>query len=438
MWRITLLLLLCIQSFSIVLSSIILPFKTYYTSPLSSSNILQSIPSNFIGTEICLGTPKQCLILNIELQSPQIAIMGSSFSKFYETQSNTYNKGELVEVSRTEVDDFGDSIEIFNYTAYESSDTFYIKGTQEAITDFSFLNVDNNNHKGQFEINSGKIGFDRRLDKETENALFLKQMKKRNIIASYLFYLEYNEDGTSGNIVLGAAPHELNKQYKEEDKKETNSVSFGKYTLWGLQFDALFFDNQVLDIYLKKAIFSFENGFILAAKPFQDIILQKFFTNYITQGLCVEEHVSSLYETYSCIDDPKQVDFASFPNLDFYNSELNITYTLTYKDLFYPFEGKKYCLLYFHIMNNFDSYWILGKPFLKKYQIYFNWDAKTVGSYKIDNVTSSSGKNSWIIVLVCCVFCIAGLFFWYNSCKIKKIRKKRATELVEDYEYLPK
>jgi hypothetical protein len=276
------------------------------------------------------------------------------------------------------------------------------------------------------------------LDKETENALFLKQMKKRNIIASYLFYLEYNEDGTSGNIVLGAAPHELNKQYKEEDKKETNSVSFGKYTLWGLQFDALFFDNQVLDIYLKKAIFSFENGFILAAKPFQDIILQKFFTNYITQGLCVEEHVSSLYETYSCIDDPKQVDFASFPNLDFYNTELNITYTLTYKDLFYPFEGKKYCLLYFHIMNNFDSYWILGKPFLKKYQIYFNWDAKTVGSYKIDNVTSSSGKNSWIIVLVCCVFCIAGLFFWYNSCKIKKIRKKRATELVEDYEYLPK
>ena len=95
------------------------------------------------------------------------------------------------------------------------------------------------------------------------------------------------------------------------------------------------------------------------------------------------------------------------------------------------------------------SYWKLGKPFLKKYQITLNLDAKSISFYKnyaiddddknINSNENNDGKTNNIVLIIICIglsliLVVVSYLFIKNIKKEKK--KKRANELKDDdYEY---
>ena len=132
----------------------------------------------------------------------------------------------------------------------------------------------------------------------------------------------------------------------------------------------------------------------------------------------------------------------SFPPINFHHFELNKTFILDYNDLFIK-ENNKY---YFQIIySSFSgSYWKLGKPFLKKYQITLDLDSKKIYFYdneKIGDDGIIEGKKNYsldlkdiLLISFCSVLCICLVIVFIKL--IKKNRKKRANELKDDdYEY---
>ena len=75
----------------------------------------------------------------------------------------------------------------------------------------------------------------------------------------------------------------------------------------------------------------------------------------------------------------------SFPDISFDHAEFNTTFNLTYKDLFiFDKESNKYIFLI--IGRNYFINWIFGSVFLRKFQLVFDNEAKTIGIYKrVDN-----------------------------------------------------
>ena len=93
--------------------------------------------------------------------------------------------------------------------------------------------------------------------------------------------------------------------------------------------------------------------------------------------------------------------------------------------------------------------WKIGKPFLRKYQLTFDIDSKSVIFYdqsikpSKQNNNNNSDNKILIIVLTSVggLIIICGLIFgaYYLGKKINSSRKKRANELSDDdYEYFSK
>ena len=135
---------------------------------------------------------------------------------------------------------------------------------------------------------------------------------------------------------------------------------------------------------------------------------------------------------------------------------------------------------YFLITSNYDENWLIGYPLLKKYQFVFNHDSRTIGFYnpdlpkekesddegdeggedhnnktnsddtyndddinnqtdsdtidEKDNDGSMNGKTIALIVFISgIVFIVIGLVI--GKICFKKIKKKRANELDDNYDY---
>ena len=171
----------------------------------------------------------------------------------------------------------------------------------------------------------------------------------------------------------------------------------------------------------------------------------------IDKKLCFEvsKETDNNYISYYCT---KEVDISQLKNIYFYNKELDFTFELTYKDLFYYNEkdGNYYFLVVF--LNEYDEwdyssfYWTFGEPLIKKYQFVFNQNSKRIGLYtsigdnnnniNVNNETWWS-RNKWYLVLIILLFIffvsLAIVLFLYFKNKPK--RKIKANELDEDYEY---
>ena len=104
------------------------------------------------------------------------------------------------------------------------------------------------------------------------------------------------------------------------------------------------------------------------------------------------------------------------------------------------------------------SFWYLGLPFYKAYQLVFNYDSKTIGLYVSKNMINvinennndnkteinndmeknfeKSNKTSIIRIILEILFGICLIIVaYFIGKKINEQRKKRANELEDDYDY---
>ena len=123
-----------------------------------------------------------------------------------------------------------------------------------------------------------------------------------------------------------------------------------------------------------------------------------------------------------------------------------MTFTFDYNDLFFDNGDSLYFLVATYADTD-EGYWILGKPFLKKYLFLYNMDTKMIGFYKnekdkaIDNIVTNKQKASkfntsiFINVVLFIVIIILSIFIYH--CYISK-RRIRANELEDKFNYISK
>ena len=95
--------------------------------------------------------------------------------------------------------------------------------------------------------------------------------------------------------------------------------------------------------------------------------------------------------------------------------------------------------------NDSNDKWILGQPFLKKYNFTYNFDTKTVGMYfglneykKVEKTKKYAIKYVviWIIVIIICfvILIILGRVKFIISKKVPKEKRVNELEIFFNYE----
>lgn len=427
------LLLFYLQTFKCIVK---LNFQTLSVDSFNQTKFINILPFNHIYTTFYIGSHSQPIKLNIQLQNPYISILDSHYGNnninFDPSKSSTYHKGNYINVYKTEDAPLESQFIIFNYSGFHSSDQLLFDDKITQINNFYFINVNKSYVLHTFDYNEGILGLDlRKNDQLSINASLISQLKENNLINKEIFYFSYENDN-EGYLIIGDYPHNVLSEYKKEDLVETYAYSYSSEVFWGLNFDNIKYNGSEFNG-LKLATFAIENGFILCPNSFRDIIEKIFFKQYINKGYCKKE--SGEYENYSC-NDTSDVDYSLFPKLQFYHKDLNMTFSFDYNDLFYNYEKRKYSLLYFNYDQFWDSYWILGKPFFKKYQMYFKPDSKRIGFYRTRIIVKDS-FNYWFAATIFLLLVIIGGITYYCLFVKVKTRKKRAIELDEEFDYTP-
>ena len=344
---------------------------------LTELNLLNNLLENILITNITLGTPKQIIPLQIKLRRYPLSIT------CYEKNINNCNNNNsssyysLIEEEQYNNEDFTFGI--------ESLETFIINNEKIEKIKFFIATKMINNISGILGLNifGGS--------KYTEGSNLIIQLKKRNIINSYEFFIDYINEN-DGNLIIGDYPHNYynNTKYKSENFKiikpyfkETNKI-YPKIPKDLIQqnFDLLlnnviYGNNNIEELIIGKL--SIESGLIRSTTFFGKKIKEIFFDKYLKNGMCEINYIKTKYAQFISFVCNEKVDIKKFENIKFKLDDMITEFILTYEDLFYKFNKKYFFLIYYK--DDYGDFWELGKPFMKKYMFFFNQDKKIIGYY---------------------------------------------------------
>ena len=397
----------------IILSQIIFPFTIKTNENIKDpEEYIKIYQHNNITLDLNLGTPYQKLPIYLKLKQYPFSISSSNtnlpIETFKEKESST-----LEILSKEKL--------------YEEEDFKMGKKVQDI-----FL-INNNKLKLHFILSSsqgyllqdtGIIGLTfKTKNKELLDYTFLEQLKENKLIEKQMFFLEYNND-FEGNFIIGKFPHEINKKkYNKNNYIEIlpeiknkniqirlNDINYGKYEI-----------ESVID-----CVLSYEDSLLRGTRKYKEIVLNKFFNEYIENNHCFNTTIGLLGAYIYYCDDT--INITKFQPLIFTLYESNYTFELDYNDLFIK-KGKYYyflCYFYQTISNNY----LLGKPFFKKYTFLFNKDNYSIGFYLKENSNNYFKIFPWVILIFSIGIIIFLSYYIYKNIKIK--RKKQAHELIEE------
>ena len=382
----------------------------FQTKNSYSGNFPESYINNDIYINIPFGTPEQIIPLNIRLQNHITVITSEdcekdSIKKFSYSSSITFKK-----LKKTKMNFSGREYE----KGFKVSDTITIG--ENKIDNFEFLLADSINY-----LQSGILGL---KFKENHDSLvdmnFIHQLKKKDIISSYSFSLNYlNND--NGELIIGEYPHLYNKNYLENNFVHMKSGVSGSLINWIIDFDEIFY-SKIRIKGIKKILLKIEFSFIIGSKEFFDVIKKEFFDN---NNKCKLDN-NNIYKYYICDND---VDLTKFNNVSFGLKDIKYYFNFTDKDLFFELNNKKYFQILFNVNETINE-WVFGKTFFKNNFLIFDSDRKIIGMYL--NLNKDKFNKSFyhiLIIIFIIIIIILIIYIIFYLKKYKFIRTKRGNEL---------
>ena len=422
----------------------------------SDTSIINNIFYNRIYLNLSIGTPSQIIPFELDSNCQTFSVSNYFFNK---NISSTYEQ-----ISKDK-----------EYYAFEQVDT--------GLDSKDILNIDNNIRKkinfilaekytSKKNNQLGIVGLHIPKNVKTGVYPFFTSLKEAEIINSYTWTLKYfdnislhdlvnfkkDKDNTIGELIFGDEPSNY-----EDDKFKYNEKEFHKITPlstkenmdWEFEFNNIYLsstenqNNSKITYYGGKVAEIVINlSYILSPQIFFNFLKEHFFSNYITDKVC---SVKKLDYSYSYLECEYNSTFrvASFPNICFEHKGFETIFNLTYKDLFIvDKKNKKYIFLIF--TKDYLSDWILGTPFLRKFQFVFNNDLKTIGYYRqgyhyegnnedelLKEVNKSKTVKTVVAFILIIIFSFLLIFFGMIIQKkyFNKNRKIRANELEENFRY---
>lgn len=370
-----------------------------------------SLLKNDIYTILNVGTPIQKIKSYIKLGLYEFYLVGKN-------ETNYYNKylSNTIEITNAQL--------LF----FSSPFTFGIR-----IKDnFLFNNENSNNIISKIETTVAEntsdinihsyIGFNYGYFGDDYHKNLITELNKNNIINSYFFSIEYINNN-EGKITIGNFSNQ-NYIFKDENFRFTKiDISISSMT-WNLYFNKIYIGNVKYNGSLITNLL-IEERFIFAPMIYREMFLETVFNRKENKNKCIEiTYKGDFY--YKCDEDTY---INNLPSLSFTSFDLNKTFILNYEDLFEKINGKIYFLVYFNKLIGFWR-WKLGKPFFKKYKLFFDQDKRILGIYNVNN--NFDLKKIYMIIL----FLIIIILLIFILFKLKQLkRKKRINELEDNYDY---
>ena len=385
------------------LFEIIIPFRTIkdeFETDNPSTFMYYYFP-NKIETLIKIGTPSQEIPLRIKTLRSPISINSVQMGVFKTTRFNESNSFSYISLSERP-SYFGE----YDFAlALKSKDILTCSNNNNSLTlnNFTFLlGVKDNNYLKE----GGVLGLNiAEFDWRIKDVGFIKQLKERNLIKNYNFFINYNKNDDSGNVIIDGLPHEIYPKIYDKNKYDEFYAEIVSSTL-GLKASEAYYGETLIDCEFQIQL-SVEQNFIRGTPAFKSVLMEKFFKEKITRKICQSSVFSYLdseaKEFFYC---NKKLNLSEFNNiiLSINNTEFKIE--LNYTDLFYEYNEIYYFIIYFPSQTH-SYYFIIGKTFFQKYTITFNHETKRIGYYKEYNNNEIYNKGNekeyyflipWIII----------------------------------------
>ena len=442
--------------------TVILKFNRFYDNVVQTENLnimnqdisfYSQLYDNILYTIFKIGEPNQLILGIFNYDSNMFEINSNEICNKQNDYNYSYTNSKTSEIiSKIEGDAYFPGSLIINDTIIIDLIENNQKKT-EIIEDFQFKFEEPRKSWGKDDILNklfcADIGFQINREKKVWSKL-LKQLKQNNLIDSYKITMNYSSDN-EGYFYIGNFPHEYDQyNFKEFQLISTYAIprtSFCQFRILMEDVYSMVNETKKFVISYKEVFFHLELGLIECPVDYFNFIKNVFFKDYLNKSICSLEYMTKNLNNYYMItcEDDISFDLKSFPGINFYHSELNKTFVLDYNDLFHHENNKYYFLIIYSTFSG--SYWKLGKPFLKKYQITLDLDSKLIYFYdsfkkynkenndKIEDGDLYTINLKEILLITLCCFLFVILFVVLIK-GIKKSRKKRANELKDDeYDY---
>ena len=420
-----------------------IPFQVENFTYEGGKKLINKYVYKDIHTNILVGSPPQNVSLSINLGEYSTFIISKDAYDYYDSTFDKDKSDTYQELSKPE----NYYYQIYSEAA-KSKDDFVIDKKNTTINSLTFNLVTLLQVVQDFcnycEVltQPGMIGLliaqMKNFEENISDTNFISQLKNRSLISSYDFFFDLDNNNL-GNLIIGAKPDEY---YKNEKYEKLNYVTIKTLTPnndleWSIEFNNVFYGDKKMQVKPAKAmLLRIEFGLITGYPEWEYALEDEFFSQLIKEEKCFKLNETALdparrYSYYYC---KKETDLSGFKPFTFSINinEINHNFTLTKDDLFLDIGDKYFFLMAFGGMTEY----VLGFPFIKKNQLIFNQDTKTIGFYIDKKAQNNENENSLekyiviISVLSVIFICLIIFLIWFILKKRKN--KIKATELLDN------
>ena len=426
-------------------SSLKISFETKNPSPESIEKFFESYFDNQITAYFNVGSNKQKLPFYINLNSRITYIAGKNSTlkegeiKFDEEKSNTFYKNTSE----------NNSYSSFTIYGSQSKDQIFLNNDKSITLNFYLALSKYSDYPLEYSCVLG-LGYEEQIYDSHSLQTFLTQIKNNNLINKKIFLIQY-KNSNEGEIIFGDYPHFLiSDNYKEKDFLETENIYVDDLDIvWSAKIFS-YYGEKILYDYLSSVDFEINLGFIIGSQLYETELLKNFFKEKINNGECFIKKINTthnfIYRGYYC---KSNIDISKMKSLSLFIDKIKYKIEFLSTELFMDYKDYKIFLVIFSDDDDnyyYKSNFILGKPFFLKYPMVFNTDniVEKLGFYNnVVNKKSEEKKNNeikwnvmnWIFVGIGVI--IIGLLIYIAVKYFGKPKKKKANELLDDFEYSP-
>ena len=379
---------------------------------------------HILKTEICVGVPIQCFKVAYDTGSPYL-ILGSANTNAKFSKNFNFTNSET----------FKSSVSSFYALPYrygviqarEVSDYLKLSDDLKSKYMISFLISWNTTEKYEFE---GILGLGNHYPKRDEDNSFderfsfIHNLYNNGIIKQKVFGHEY-KDRTSGYLYLGEIPPTIGSNYY----KCPVSPFIAYINKWHCESRAIALSNGH-NFTQFHSPFAFDTGYVDIRGPFYEgnSILSEINDasnekcQFISEDLENEQRYIKLICDYD-------LDIKNIPDVIFYLKGFELK--LRNIDMFRVvlIDGKKKYMSKI-VGDSRYSFWNLGEPILKNYNMVFNYEDNTVGFSVNENIR----EGDWTITIILgIIFIVIGSLAIYLISNRKKLFARIRSKDIEKF-----
>jgi len=383
-----------------------IPLKFYpcfVSDKLNLTNIFSSIVMKQLYAKIEIGSPKQTLLIPLELDK----------NDFYISKYNSHISNE--KYNSFGLKNFKEKLSTsFKYTNEEQDKIYYNKNFQIASKAKDLFFFGDKSTELEFylarnlsEEIPGEIGLQiHEVNKAyyTKENSFLKKIKDNGIINNYIWTILYNLENNDnkdidGYLYIGDFLHNINSKelilkniiFKEESLISINAKVYQNKVATEFEMSKLYLykgDNPkdiIKEVNLSKMYLSIKLDYNLGGIKASEIIRPYLEENVFTeQNKCHKDYFyyNNKYIFYYCDKNPTTLKNIrnNFPTMNFIHQEFNFNFIINLDDIIVEKDDYYLFLIFFGYSKNKYN-WQLGRPFLNKYNFMIDQDGKKIYLY---------------------------------------------------------